>query len=134
IIETDQSVTAAHNNLANILKCRGKIDDAIEHYEQALEINPNNVKARYNLSRARKADADDSEITVIEEILQREGLQAPDRVNLHFTLGKIYDDLERYDEAFEHFRQGNKLDDRATPFDAAGHTRHIDRLMAIVNP
>jgi tetratricopeptide (TPR) repeat protein len=134
IIETDQSVTAAHNNLANILKSKGNIEGAIGHYEQALEINPNNVQARYNLSRARKADADDSEIPVMEEMLQREGLQAPDRVNLHFTLGKIYDGLERYDEAFEHFRQGNELDDRAIPFDPEGHGRHIDRLISIFNP
>ena len=45
----------------------------------------------------------------------------------------MFDDLERYDEAFPHFSKGNELDSRTTPFDPRIHGILIDRLKRIFN-
>ena len=131
IIDTSPRVGAAHNNVANILKTQGKIDEAIEHYEKALEINPANVQAHYNLSRARKGMESQEDIEKMEKMLERADLPELDRTNIHFTLGKIFDDLERYDEAFEHFRQGNEFDHRVPSFDPRAHETLVNRLIEV---
>ncbi len=128
IIEIAPNKPAAHNNLANLLKSQGYMDEAVVHYEKALAANPNNVQAYYNLSRARPAKADDAEIARMEDMLKDPDIPESDLVNVHFTLGKIYDDLGRHDEAFSHYKAGNDKDKRAAPFDAKIQGVLIDRL------
>ena len=131
VLERDPNITAAHNNLANLLKSEGNMDEAIAHYEKALEISPGNVQAHYNLTRARKAKSDDKEIDRLEKMLEVPDLRAADKVNIHFALGKIYDDLGRYDDAFPQFQKGNDLDDRAPAFDPRVHDFLVNRLATI---
>ena len=38
-------------------------------------------------------------------MLDNKGLPGPNRTNIHFTLGEIYDDLECCNEAFENFEK-----------------------------
>jgi hypothetical protein len=45
---------AAHNNLGVALVLLGEVGPAIEHFEQALRINPRHEKARRNLAAARQ--------------------------------------------------------------------------------
>ncbi|HYA20273.1 MAG TPA: sulfotransferase, partial [Burkholderiales bacterium] len=48
------------------------------------------------------------ETTVLAEEMLRQNTSSDDeRRQLHFAAGKLYDELERYPEAFEHFRQAN---------------------------
>ena len=133
IIADEPNNAAAHNNLANLLKSQGNIEQAITHYEKSLQIDPRNVQAYYNLSRAQTADASDAEIGRMEKLLETPELAPAERVNVHFALGKIYDDLERYDDAFAHFRKGNELDDRAAAFDPRVHGILVNRLIRICN-
>lgn len=131
LIRRSPNLTAAHNNLANLLKTKGDLDGAILHYKRAIEINPNNVQARYNLSRAGKAREEGLDAPELEEMLKSAKLEPIERSNVHFTLGKIYDDLERHAEAFEHFRLGNDFDERSMPFDTTGHAKSIDKMISV---
>jgi len=124
---------AAHNNLANLLKTEGKIDEAVAHYEQALKINPRNVQAYYNLSRAQTTDGGEKERKSMETLLKSDDLAQPERINVHFALGKIYDDQGRTDDAFGHYQKGNDLDDRATAFDPRAHAALVNRMMKVFN-
>ncbi|HST30569.1 MAG TPA: tetratricopeptide repeat protein [Chthoniobacterales bacterium] len=45
----------AHTGLGGILFVRGQVDDAIEHYEQALRLRDGNVAAHFGLARALTA-------------------------------------------------------------------------------
>jgi Tfp pilus assembly protein PilF len=42
----------AHNNLGVILILQGKLDEAIAHFNRAVQIDPNYTDARNNLNRA----------------------------------------------------------------------------------
>ena len=50
---TDKTLKSeAHYNMGNILVEQQKYSDAIEHYKNALKINPNHLNAKYNLTYA----------------------------------------------------------------------------------
>ena len=54
----------------------------------------------------------------------------PDCGDVHFALGKMYDDLGEYDLAFDHFRRGNEVLKRHTPFDPGEPDRRVEYTAA----
>jgi tetratricopeptide (TPR) repeat protein len=130
ILERDPNNTAVLNNVGNMLKALGRMDEAVAHYQKALAVEPNHVQAYYNLSRAQVATPDAAEVERMERLVEEPGLTAEQRVNVHFALGKIYDDAGDYAKAFRHFRLGNEIDRPEQTFDLAAHGALIDRLIA----
>lgn len=132
LIERLPNNIAIHNNMGNILRNLGKIDEAITHYEKALELDPDHVSAYYNLSRSRVGSGK-KDLARMESMFDDARLNNEQKCSLHFTVGKIYDDMGDYKKAFDHFDTGNKLDTRDKPFDAKQHSMAVERVMATFN-
>ena len=132
ILERDPNNIGVHNNIGNILKNLGRIDEAVSHYNQALELDPDHAPAYYNLSRSQVGSKDE-EVVRMESLLEDPRLGDERRVNLHFALGKIYDDMGLYEKAFHHFKNGNDLDTRGEEFHPDHHSMMVDRLLAVFN-
>jgi tetratricopeptide (TPR) repeat protein len=124
----------ALNNLGNLLKTLGRMEEAKDYYNRAIEKNPAAASAYYNLSRAKKGVGDEEEIRVMEEMLDKPETGRDQKVSLHFALGKHYDDIGQFETAFHHFEQGNILDERGEPFNAAVHSAVVDRLINVFRP
>lgn len=71
----------------------------------------------------------EEEATLLMEKMLTENslLSASCRRSLHFNLGKLYDSMHKYDQAFEHYRQGNEL--KHASFDPDAHARDIDLMI-----
>ena len=69
----------------------------------------------------------DQAVDLIERLLAQGRLHVVQRVLLHFSCGKLLDELHRYDAAFGHFGQANRHKPRQ--FDAAGHATFVDRMI-----
>jgi tetratricopeptide (TPR) repeat protein len=80
-VTTDNDV--AHYNVAAFLLRRGQVDDAISHYEKALNIRPDERETHYHLSRAL----------------------------LHASLANALMKKGRLDEALDHYRKAVELRD-----------------------
>ncbi|MCB2102141.1 MAG: sulfotransferase, partial [Rhodobacterales bacterium] len=113
-----------NNNLGNLLKNMGRLDEATALYNAVLENDPDHAAAYYNLSRTQQG-GDSDRLAHMEGMLESPELQGDARTNLHFALGKVYDDLGRYDEAFHHFHMGNLLDERPPQY----VPEHLERLV-----
>ncbi len=50
-IAADAGFAPAHDNLADVLAARGRIQEAIEHYRRALQIDPADARAKSGLAR-----------------------------------------------------------------------------------
>ena len=102
-------LVAAWNELGLTQADSGEFAKAQESYQQALSIDPAYTKAYLNLSKTRRfSEADEALCQTMEKWLQRSDLANDSRSDLHFALGKIYDDREHYETAFSHYRQGNE--------------------------
>jgi tetratricopeptide (TPR) repeat protein len=99
----------AHYTYGSILSQSGRVDDAIRHFEGSIRKNRMFGGAYDHLSRIKKFSRDDMPfIDGVEKVLKK-GMPARDRLCLHFAMGKMYDDCQMFDKAFEHYRQANLL-------------------------
>ena len=96
----------AHYNLGIALNDRGKTDEAIAQYQQAIELRPRYAEAHYNLARllAQKGQLDDA-VTHYEKALEINPADAEAQNNLGVTLFGS----GRVDEAIAHYQEALKI-------------------------
>ena len=107
----DSRLADGHLGLGTTLQSLGKLDEAVEQFRNCLSIEPGNGEALWYLSRNLKLGADDLEPAQLERALARTSLSANERMTLNFAAGKMYDDIDAVDKAFEHYRLANDLMD-----------------------
>jgi tetratricopeptide (TPR) repeat protein len=109
-ISINENHSEPHNNLASILIAEGIIKDAVTHLIAAIAARPNYVEAHHNLSTLKKYQLGDIHIEYLETTLNNvDELPPENKARLHFTLGKVYADLEDFDKSFDHYRIGNEI-------------------------
>jgi tetratricopeptide (TPR) repeat protein len=96
----------AHNNIASFLSNHGLYDEAIEHFEKAIELWPDNYQFYSNLGHTYLIKGDiDNAVEPLETSLEIE----PSAVLAHESLGAVYMKQEQYEKALEHFLAESKL-------------------------
>jgi tetratricopeptide (TPR) repeat protein len=96
----------AHNSLGFVLASRGQVDDAIDHYRQALEIDPDYQLAHNNLGAALAGRGQvDEAIAHYRRALE---IKADDEL-AHNNLGMALVSRGQADEAIEHFQKALEI-------------------------
>ena len=96
----------AHDNFGNFLIGEGRADEAITHYQKAVQINPKNVEAHYNLGNVLiKEGSVDEAITYYQKALQIN----PDYAQAHNNLGNALLQKGNVDEAIVHFQKALQI-------------------------
>lgn len=99
--------SVAHYNLGKTVGSRGNLTEAIEHYRQALVIDPGYAKAHNNLGNALFARGELAE--AIEHY--RQALKVdPAHAKAHYNLGAALAKGGNLAEATEHFHQAVRID------------------------
>jgi len=96
-------------NLALALKDIGNKDYYHRMIEKTVELKPHWGDAQLHLSRVKKYTSGDPQILEIESFLTNNELSLRHRINFHFTLAKVYEDIEDYDKQFKHLNEANRL-------------------------
>jgi tetratricopeptide (TPR) repeat protein len=128
-VTTDNGV--AYNNLGFIFLQRGELDEAISHFQTALNIRANNPQTHYNLGSAlvhnnlgnalvRKKLVDEA-IAHYEKAVELR----PDYADGHYNLGSALLQEGRIDEAIAHWQKTVSIQ----PNDAEAHTTLGDALL-----
>jgi tetratricopeptide (TPR) repeat protein len=114
----------AHNNLGFLFLRRGELDQAISHFQTALNIRSSNVEAHYNLGAALIHNN-------LGNALARKGLSneaighyqeavrlRTDYADAHYNFGSVLLQEGRIDEAIAHWQKALAIQ----PYDADVHT------------
>jgi tetratricopeptide (TPR) repeat protein len=125
----DGNSAEAHNSLGLVLRAVGKLSEGRTALVEAIRLAPLSAKYRRHLSEMIRFRDGDSHLTEMERLLGEADTLAPgERTDLHFALGKAYDDLGRHAEAAQQWLQGNALKRREVSYDAAAMDEGFQRI------
>ncbi len=122
-VESELSKAACHTAIGDFEAVQASL-------ERALAIEPGHVRAHAWLAHIKRSEAGDERVVELGSLLASPGLADVERVDAGFALGKILDDLGRYEEAFERYRAANDLRGATRHFDAAQHATFVSRQIA----
>jgi tetratricopeptide (TPR) repeat protein len=93
-------------NLANVLLGQGRPDEAIAHYDKALELDPDHYMAHISLGAAlvRKGRLDEAILHYVEALRIK-----PKYFVIHHSLGIAYTRKGEWDKAVLHYRKALRL-------------------------
>ena len=128
----DPTNAAAHNNWGTVLMSKGNMAEAEAQFRKACRINPCFADPLFNLTKLRRyQSASGPEVEAIHALLEKPGISPEDNEHLLFALGKVYDDCGRYDEAFESFREANRIRNSFISYKPAALTRMDGDLIEV---
>jgi len=102
MLEFSPNVAILHNNLANVLKDSGKIDEAIEYFNRSLELKPNSAEVHNNLGNAL------CELGKIDEAIEHYNKAlslTPNFSEAHYNLAIVLAKQAKTDEAIREYRE-----------------------------
>ncbi|MBN1516663.1 tetratricopeptide repeat protein [Candidatus Sumerlaeota bacterium] len=111
-IERNPESLMAHINLGSELSARGDVDEAMEHFQRALEIQPGDAVAAYSLGNAllRKGRLDDA-----MPLFQRAVKNDPGDLLAHYNYGVALMEKRRVDEAIARYQKALTIDPKYSP-------------------
>ena len=122
---------SAYYNLGNLWEQEGEREQAIRCFEQCLNFDPANESALARLADAHKFEGKrDALLSRLVQVAQKSA-----NSDLHFALGRIYDQLGEFDLAWRHFKKGNTLDRQVLPlYDRSATEALFDRIASQFSP
>jgi tetratricopeptide (TPR) repeat protein len=101
---SDNSI--AHMNLGVTLTLQGRLDEAIEHLQKALQINPGDAEAHDNLGGAlfQKGNVDEA-MAHYQKAIQLK----PDYAEAHYNLANMLAQKDQFAEAIAHYQKAIQL-------------------------
>ena len=131
----DPNNEAAHGNLGTGLIALGQPTEARAALQRAIKLAPRNVRHRRYLGELAPYVASDPRLAALEKLAHDASrLSIDDRIELHFGLGKAYDDMGRHADAFRQWHDGNALRRQRGPYDEAATLAALDRIRSAFTP
>ncbi|RFF27253.1 sulfotransferase family protein [Wenzhouxiangella sp. 15181] len=108
--EHDPGMAGVHHARGMVLQMLGRLDEARDAFRRALDIQPAYPEAHFHLAHARRAEqADDPQLAQIESLVAQRDWPPRETGWLYSALGKLNDDLARYDRAIEAHHRANQV-------------------------
>ena len=120
---------------ANLAACSvfvGKIDAAKEIYRRLLDKYPHHQRNHYELSRIARA-TDSTHIEQMRDVLRATKMAAERNIFIYYAIGKEWEDLEQWDEAFKYYEMAGNAAAKVANYDVATDLRLIDKVIEVCN-
>ncbi len=121
-------------NLGGLQEDLGKRDAARQTYEHLQALEPVNAEFLARRAGLEKADAPSQEIiSELRVALERQDLSLADRAQLGFALGRLFDGIGAFEDAFNAYRAANESAQRSAPQFRYSEEQDRKRLEATVS-
>lgn len=117
-----------YNNLGTNLEQQGKLNDAKKYFEKAILINPGFANAHRQLSLIKKFDKYDDHFDLIQKLYLDKNISDQNLCHVNFSLAKIHEDLENYEKAFKHFKEGNHIQKKIIKYNIDKDVQLFDQI------
>jgi tetratricopeptide (TPR) repeat protein len=121
--EVGLRVSAGH-----VQKTLGRRRESEASYKAALQMDPGIAEAYWSLADLKNYTFSDEEIAAMQQLLERDKRGRSNEAQLHFALGRAFEQRQEYARAFAHYANGNALRRLDAPFDIAQFKRRSERI------
>ncbi len=101
--------SGALSSRGHVLKTIGRTEEAIGTFRQCIRLHPGFGEPYWSLANLKTFVFDDDEVAVMLKILEREELPDENKVNMHYALGKHFENKKEFEVAIGHYRAGASL-------------------------
>ena len=131
----DRKVNLEHAYLlsGHAHKTLGNFDQSITAYKELYGVKPDFGDAFWSLANTKKYSFTTQEIDHIEDYRKRHSTSDIDKVHFNFALGKAYEDLQQYDDAFAAYEQGNRLNKSLLGYHSPEMQKRVARQKTVCN-
>ena len=110
-------LAGAHFNLGLILQQLGRLENSEASYNQAITLKPDFAEAHRMLSSIKKFEAQDQQYLKMRELYINENISEAHRCHINFGLAKACEDLGNFEQAYNHYNEGNVLRKKLLNYD-----------------
>ncbi len=115
--------------LGEAYESAGRFKQARMQYLSILRREPDSPLALARLLQLREGEPDAEQLRRAQALADDPATPEDGRIRLNIALGYFHDRQQQYDTAFKRLQRGYDVLARREPFDSAGFTRAIDRLI-----
>jgi tetratricopeptide (TPR) repeat protein len=126
----DPKLTASMAVLAELSADQGKFAEAEKLFRRAISIKPETAEAWVGISRLRKMTPGDAAWVAQAQQVAARALPPRKEVLLRYAIGKYFDDVKDFEQAFANYRRANELTrGYRTGYDRRQLTQAIDLII-----
>ena len=115
-------------HLATCAVYLGKIDLAKSIYRKLLKRHPKHQQFHYDLSQLDHAH-DDRHIKQMLKVLKKSASKPANNIYLYYALGKEYEDLGRWADAFRYYKKGGDAVKTVANYNVADDVELVDKII-----
>ncbi len=120
--------------LGELCADQGRFAEAEGLFRRALAIDPDLSNAWCGIVAHRKMSEEDRSWLEGAEALLAKRLPLRHEISLRYALGKYFDDVAQYGQAFDHYRSANELTKRyGVKYDGTRQSRRVDEIIGGVD-
>jgi tetratricopeptide (TPR) repeat protein len=138
-VKSDPRSPTAWGSLARALESMGKLEEADQCNKKQHEIQGRNASLTHAATGPEENATDEGELIRLTEMSRRLNLTLEERIKIESGLGRVLDELGRYDEAFAHMAEANALVKRQRElagewYDNQRFRESVDRIISTFTP
>lgn len=127
VIKTNPEYVAAYSQKGDLLLTYGRYDEAESCFHKALDIDQSNTTSYAGLVSCRRYNTED--IQKMIELPDHVTLTTRQLVDIHFSLGSVFDIHQDYEKAFQHFQRGNQLHRGTYEYNVRNFEQYTSKLI-----
>jgi len=131
ILASDPGMRDIWSRLSFLLNSVGRRDEAIEACRTALRTWPGRGHAWWSLADLKTYHFTDEDIAAMERVLADPKIGTEDRMQIHFALGKAFEDRKDSQSSFDHYSRGNALRKGALKYNSDWGAALLERIRSI---
>ena len=121
-------------SMGHVQKTLGRRADSEASYRAVLELDPGRAEAYWSLADLKNYSFSEVEIETLQRLLVSDRRDRSNEAQLHFALGKAFEQRRDFARAFSHYAQGNALRSLEAPFDIGNFEQRSARIRAFFTP
>ena len=116
-------------SLGNALKTIGRTGEAVKALQRAIKADPRFGETWWTLANFKSFRFSTSQMKQMRQLLHGR-LDSNEALNIHFALGKAYEDAGDWEQSFQHYAAGNRLRAETFSEDQLRVTKLVDESIS----